>query len=110
MCFQMKSLVTAVVTKPNLQHLQRNDRAMITQICYVKPQDNATIRSNELLVRLSTEDLDLILKKRRLHWYGHIECSNGAVKTAFDIQAKDDLEAADREGLQRLKTLSNQPS
>ena len=32
------------------------------------------------------EDLDLILKERRLHWYGHVECSNGAVKTAFDIQ------------------------
>ena len=23
---------------------------------------------------------------RRLHWYGHVERSNGAVKTAFDIQ------------------------
>ena len=30
--------------------------------------------------------LDLILKERRLCWYGHVECSNGAVKTAFDIQ------------------------
>ena len=25
-------------------------------------------------------------KGRRLRWYGHVECSNGAVKTAFDIQ------------------------
>ena len=32
------------------------------------------------------ENLDLILKERRLGWYGHVECSNGAVKTAFDIQ------------------------
>ena len=32
------------------------------------------------------EDLDLILKERRLRWYGHLELSNGAVKTAFDIQ------------------------
>ena len=32
------------------------------------------------------EDLDLILKERRLRWYGHVERSNGAVKTAFDIQ------------------------
>ena len=30
--------------------------------------------------------LDLILKERRLHWYGHVERSNGAVKTASDIQ------------------------
>ena len=59
---------------------------MIRQICNVKPQDTANIRSSELLAWLSIEDLDLILKERRLHWYGHVECSNGAVKTAFDIQ------------------------
>ena len=35
---------------------------------------------------LGIEDLDLILKERRLHWYGHVERSSGAVKTAFDIQ------------------------
>ena len=74
------------VTKPWLQRLQRNDRAMIRQICNVKPQDTATIRSIELLAWLGIEDLDLILKERRLRWYGHVERSNGAVKTAFDIQ------------------------
>ena len=74
------------VTKPCLQCLQRNDRAMIRQICNVKPQDTATIRSIELLARLGIENLDLILKKRRLRWYEHVERSNGAVKTAFDIQ------------------------
>ena len=70
--------------KPILQHLQRNDRAMIRQICNVSPQDLVTTRSTELLVRLGIEDLDLILE-RRLWWYGHVEHSNGAVKTAFDI-------------------------
>ena len=76
------------LTKPNLQCLQRNDRAMIKQICNVRQHDNVTTRSNELLVRLGIEDLDHILKKRRLRWYanGHVERSNGAVKTAFDIQ------------------------
>ena len=59
---------------------------MIRQICNVKPQDTATIRSTELLARLSIEDLDLILKERRLRWYGQVEPSNSAVKTAFDIQ------------------------
>ena len=71
------------LTKPSLQRLQRNDRAMIRQICNTKPQDTANIRSTELLARLGIEDLDLIVKERRLHWYGR---SNGAVKTAFDIQ------------------------
>ena len=74
------------LTKLNLQRLQRNDRAMIRQICNVRPQDIVTTRSIELLVRLGIEDLDLILKERRLRWYGHVEHSSGAIKTAFDIQ------------------------
>ena len=74
------------LTKPNLQHLQRNVRAIIRQIRNVRPQDIVTTRSNELLVWLGIEDLDLILKERKLGWYGHEERSNGAVKTAFHIQ------------------------
>ena len=74
------------LTKPNLQRLQLNDRAMIRQICNVRRQDIVTTRSNELLVRLGIEDLDLILKERRLRWYGHVERSSGAIKSAFDIQ------------------------
>ena len=68
---------------PDMSHF----RAMIREICNVKPQDIVTTRSNKLLARLGIEDLDLILKERRLHWHGHVECSNGAVKTGFDIQA-----------------------
>ena len=52
------------LTKPNLQCLQRNDRAMIRQICNVRQQDIVTTRSNDLLVRLGIEDLDLILKEK----------------------------------------------
>ena len=66
--------------------LQRNDRAMIRQIYNVRSQDIVTIRSCELLVQLGIGDLDLILKERSLHWYGHVEPSNSAVKTACDIQ------------------------
>ena len=54
------------LTKPNLQRLQRNDWAMIRQICNVRPQDILTTRSNELLMRFGIADLDLILKERRL--------------------------------------------
>ena len=74
------------LTKPNLQSLQRNDQAMIRQICIVRPQDVVTTRSNEQLARLGIEDLDLILKERRHCWYGHAEHSNCAIKTTFDIQ------------------------
>ena len=66
------------LTKPNLQRLQRNDRAMIRQICNVRPQDIVTTRSNVLLARLGIEDLDLILKER-IRWYGHVEHSSGEV-------------------------------
>ena len=37
------------LTKLNLQRMQRNDRAMIRQICNIRPQDIVTTRSNELL-------------------------------------------------------------
>ena len=59
---------------------------IIGQICNVKPRDTATVRSTELLAQSGIEDLDLSLKERRLCWYGHVECSTDAVKTAFDIQ------------------------
>ena len=105
------------LTKPNLQRLQWNDRAMTRQICNVRPQD-VTTRSNELLVRLGIEDLDLILKERRLRWYGHVECSNGAVKTAFHIQVEGKRGPGRpkmtwkqlTEGLQRVEALDYQPS
>ena len=61
------------LTKTNLQRLQRNDRAMIRQICSIKPEDVAKVRSSELLAKLQLEDLDLILRERRLGWFGHVE-------------------------------------
>ena len=79
------------LTKPNLQCLQRNNRAMIRQICNVRLQDIVTTRSNELLARLGIEDLDLILKERRLHWYGYVEHSSGAVKTAFTDRLRESV-------------------
>ena len=47
------------LTKPNLQCLQRNDTAMMRQLCNVK-------LANELLAQLGIEDLDLILKERKI--------------------------------------------
>ena len=59
------------------------DRAMIRQICSIKPEDVATVRSRELLAKL--EDLDLILREKA-YWFGHVERSSGAIRTACDIQ------------------------
>ena len=55
---------TWCLTKPDQQHLQRNDRAMISQICNVKPEDVATIRSNKLLVQLEIDYLNVILREK----------------------------------------------
>ena len=74
------------LTKTNLQRLQNNDGAMIRQISSIKPEDVATVRSSELLTKLELEDLNLILRERRLRWFGHVECSSGAIRTACDIQ------------------------
>ena len=57
--------------------LQRNDRAMIRQICSIKPEDVAIVRPSELLAKLELEDLNLILRERRLCWFGHVERSSG---------------------------------
>ena len=59
---------------------------MIRQICNVKQQDIVTIRSSELLARPGIEDLDLILKEKRIRLNGHVDRSNGAVNIACDIQ------------------------
>ena len=59
---------------------------MIRQICSIKPEDVATVRSSKLLAKLELEDLDLILRERRLHCFGHVERSSGA---ACDIKIYD---------------------
>ena len=79
------------LTKTNLQRLQRNDRAMIRQICSIKPED--VVRSSELLAKLQLEDLDLILRERRLNWFGHVERSSGAIRTAYYMQIDSKREA-----------------
>ena len=73
-------------TWPDLQRLRCNGRAMIRQICNVKPEDVATVRSNELLARLEIYDLEVILREKRLHWFGYIERSSGAIKIFCDMQ------------------------
>ena len=44
------------------------------------------VRSSKLLTKLELEDHDLILRGRRLRWFGHVESSSGAIRTACDIQ------------------------
>ena len=49
---------------PDLQRLRRHNRAIIRQICNVKPEDVATVRSNKMLAQLEIDYLDVILREK----------------------------------------------
>ena len=57
---------TLSLTKTDLHHLQRNNRAMISQICNEKPEDVASVRSNKMLPQLEIDYLDIILREKSL--------------------------------------------
>ena len=59
--------------EPSLLRLQRNDRAMIRQLCHVKPDEVSKVHSRDLLEKVGLQDLDLVLREHRLRWYGHVE-------------------------------------
>ena len=70
-------------TKTNLQRLQRNDRAMIDLQYQARGCGQGKVK---LQAKLQLEDLDLILRERRLRWFGHVERWSGAIRTAYDMQ------------------------
>ena len=49
----------------------------------------ATVKSDELLARLEIDDLDVMLRETRLHWFGHVERSSGAIKTVCSMQIEE---------------------
>ena len=64
--------------------LRRNDRAMIRWMCSVSTMDE--VSSNELLTRLGIKDIEMVLRSRRLRWFGHVERSVGGINKARQIQ------------------------
>ena len=77
---------TWALTKVDLQRLQRNDRAMIRQVCGVKPKETSQVRSQDLLDKLGLLDLESVLREKRLRWYGHVMRSEGGLKTTYDLK------------------------
>ena len=71
------------LTKPNLQLLQRNDRAMIRSAML----SHKTLLPPDPMSYLTWHWGSGLHSEGEKAQYGHVECSNGAVKTAFDIQA-----------------------
>ena len=58
-----------------LNHLRRNDRAMIRWICNVRAKDE--VSSDSLLTKLGIQDLDVVLCTSRMRWFGHVEHNTG---------------------------------
>ena len=62
------------MTVATLNHLRRNDRAMIRWICNVKANE---VCSDSLLSKLGLQDIEVVLRSSRMRWYGHVERSKG---------------------------------
>ena len=65
------------MTSAALHRLCRNDRAMIRWICGVKPSDDPSM--DELHAKLGICDLAILVRERRLRWFGHVMSSNGEI-------------------------------
>ena len=65
------------MTSAALHRLCRNDHAMIRWICGVKPSDYPSM--DELHAKLGICDLAILVRERRLRWFGHVMRSNGEI-------------------------------
>ncbi len=72
--------------RDDLMRLIRNDRAMIRWICGVKMSDHICMES--LLGRLGVASLELVLRRHRLRWFGHVQRSDSWIKrcTTLDVE------------------------
>ena len=72
--------------KSEVLRMWRNDRAMIIQICNIKPEDVFTVRSKKLLAQPEIDYIAVILREKMICWFVHVEQFSGAIKTLCDKQ------------------------
>ena len=65
------------MTSDALHRLCRNDRAMIRWICGVKLSNDPSM--DDLHAKLGICDLTVLVRERRLRWFGHVMRSNGEI-------------------------------
>ena len=106
------------LVNPNPLPLQRNDRYMKDiSVVPIKPEDVTNVRWRDQLIKNELEYLDIILKEKRLCWYGHVELSSGVVRAVCDKQllecvgreTQDDKKEFDRELLPWLEVARSRP-
>ena len=68
------------LARPYLQRFQCNDRAMIRQICNVKPDDVATVRSKNLSAQLEIDYVVVNLREKRLSIAGLYTLNDSVVQ------------------------------
>ena len=102
--------------KPNLQRLQRNDRAQIRQKwCHAARHCHHQIRWATCAAwgagpHSEGEKATLVWTCGTLQWCSQDSLWPTGWWKVWAWEAKDDMEAADREGLQRVEALSYRPS
>ena len=75
-CYMVRT-ETWPMTSDALHRLCRNDRAMIRWICGVKLSDDPSM--DDLHAKLGICDLAVLVRERRLRWFGHVMRSNGEI-------------------------------
>ena len=56
---------------------------MIRWICGVKPGND--VSSSTLYAKLGIEEIDLVLRTRRLRWYGHVSRATSCINTIRNL-------------------------
>ena len=111
----MRSLVTSIFLYPCeswtlIAELQRRIQAMkircyrkILHISYKDPVTNEEVCAKIQHAIGSHEDLQTIVKRRKLKWYGHVSRSTGLAKTILQATVK----GGRRQGRQRKRWEDN---
>ena len=66
----------------DLKRLCRNERAMIRWICGVKPSQDPSLE--DLHSKLGLVDLTVVVRERRLRWFGHVKRSSAEINRVRD--------------------------
>ena len=72
--------------RSELPRIWRNDRATVIQICNIKPEDVATVRSKKLLAQQEIDYVAVILREKRIRWFVHVKQFSGTIKTFCDME------------------------
>ena len=104
----MRSLVTSIFLyaceswtltaelQRRIQTMEMRRYRIILRISYKDHVTNEEVRAKIQQEIGLHEDLLTIIKRRKLHWYGHLSCSSGLAKTILQGTFEGEEDKADR--------------